>query len=88
MKLKHILSIFAILTLASCTQNQRAKSFGGTAKVSLPAGQKLVTATWKDNELWYLVRPMRSDETAETYTFAEESSWGMIEGKVIFNESK
>lgn len=88
MKLKHILPILAVFAFASCTQNERAKSFGGTANVSLPAGQKLVTATWKGEVLWYLSRPMRADESAETYTLQEESSWGMIEGKVIFNESK
>lgn len=93
LKLKHvilagILYSTALGVFTSCTQNVRAKSFGGTANVSLSAGQKLVTATWKDQELWYLTRPMRSDESPESYTLSEESSWGMIEGKVIFSESK
>ena len=78
----------AILFLASCTQNERAKAFGGTASVDLPSNQKLVTATWKDQNLWYLTRPMRSDETPETYTLKESSSYGLVEGTVIFNESK
>lgn len=78
----------SLLALASCTQNQRAKGWGGTASVALPANQKLVTATWKDQELWYLTRPMRANETPETYTLNESSSWGMVEGKVVFTESK
>lgn len=88
MKLKHILSILAVFALTACTQNERAKSFGGSVSVPLPAGQKLITATWKDHELWYLTRPMRAGEFPETHTMIEDSSWGIIEGKVIFSESK
>jgi hypothetical protein len=85
---KVILSIVAIAMLASCTQNERAKSFGGTATVNLPQGQKLVNITWKEDQIWYLTRPMNSADTAETYTFQEESSYGMMEGTVILKESK
>ena len=84
--------ILAILVLASaltsCTQNERAKSFGGTATVNLPQGQKLVNITWKEDQIWYLTRPMNSADTAETYTFQEESSYGMMEGTVVLKESK
>lgn len=82
-----ILSIVA-LSICSCTQNQRAKKYGGTATVDLPVNQKLVNATWKDDQLWYLYRPMNSDEIPQSYTFKEESSYGIIEGEVIFKESK
>lgn len=82
--------VFAILaiTFASCTQNERAKNFGGTATVNLPEGQKLVNVTWKEDQIWYLTRPMNSTDSAETYTFQEESSYGMMEGTVILKESK
>lgn len=76
----------ALFVGTGCTQNQMAKQFGGTAKIELPAGKKLVVATWKDQSLWYLTRDRRSDEKAENYTFQEESSFGMVEGKVIFIE--
>lgn len=56
--------------------------------VNLPKGQKFVNATWKESELWYVTRTMRSNEVSETFTFQEKSSYGMIEGKVIFVESK
>lgn len=83
-------ALLIVMTLAAvgCTENQRAKSFGGTATVNLPAGKKLVNATWKETSLWYLTRPMRADEKAETYEFAENSNFGVIEGKVIFVEQK
>lgn len=77
-------SVFA----SSCTENSRAKSWGGTAKITLPAGQKLVNVTWKDANLWYMTRPMRADEVAETYSFNEESSFGMLEGSYVITEVK
>jgi hypothetical protein len=89
MKTKLTLLAFASLALlSSCTENQRAKKWGGTASVDLPANTKLTGATWKDAELWYLTRPMRADEVAETSTLHEQSSFGLIQGKVVFNESK
>lgn len=71
-----------------CTENSRAKNFGGTSKIALPLGQKLINATWKDAQLWYLTRQMRSDEKPEMYTFQEKSNFGMMEGTVIFTESR
>lgn len=87
MKKLLILAIAAI-AFTSCTENQRAKSFGGTANVNLEPNRKLVTVTWKEDQIWYLTRPMDSTEKAETYNFQEESSWGMIEGTVVIVESK
>ncbi len=85
---KAILAIAVIVSMASCTQNERAKSFGGTATINLPQGQKLVNITWKEDQIWYLTRPMSSTDSAETYTFQEESSYGVMEGTVILKESK
>lgn len=76
------------LLSAGCTENQRARQFGGTANETLPAGQKLVVATWKQDDLWMLTRPMRSDENPETYEFRESSSFGLMQGKVIIVESR
>ena len=87
MKKLLILAISAI-ALVSCTENNRAKNWGGTANVNLEPNRKLVTVTWKDNQIWYLTRPMDSSDKAETYNFQEESSWGLVEGTVIIVESK
>ena len=70
----------------SCTENQRAKNFGGSAEIDLPVGQKLVTVTWKDADLWYLTRDRLEHEPIQNYTFQEESSWGMMEGSYTINE--
>ena len=80
--------IALVVVLTGCTENSRAKSFGGTANITLPANQKLIIATWKDDDLWYLTRPMRPDETPETYSFSEESSWGIWEGTYIIKETR
>ena len=86
---KTILSIFAIgLIATSCTENSRVKRFGGTGEIDLPQGKKLINITWKQDQIWYLTRPMRKDEVAETYQFQEESSWGVVEGTYIIHESK
>lgn len=82
------LSMISIFAMVSCTQNEMAKNYGGTASINLPAGQKLVTITWKDQQLWYLTRKMNPSDSAESYIFKEESSYGIIEGSVILNESK
>lgn len=48
-------------TLFSCTENQRARQFGGTITIELPPGEKLVMATWKETDLFYLTEPMDSN---------------------------
>ena len=86
---KIILSAIAIIALStSCTENARVKAFGGEGTINLPKGRKLVNVTWKDTEVWYLTRPMRNEDVAETYQFQEESSWGMIEGTYNIVETK
>jgi len=80
--------LFVVASVTGCTENQRAKKYGGSAKIELPKGQKLVTVTWKDENLWYLTRPMKPGEKPETYTFKEESSWGILSGTVTIVESQ
>ena len=49
-KLLSILMVIVTMTIlsTSCTQNSRAKNFGGKAELELPAGQKLIEVTWKE----------------------------------------
>jgi uncharacterized lipoprotein YehR (DUF1307 family) len=85
-KITFILSALIIISLSSCTQNEVAKRYGGTATIKLPRGQKLVNATWKDKSIWYLTRNMKEGEKAEQYYFQEESNLGIVQGTVIFKE--
>jgi hypothetical protein len=87
--MKKVLAIALVaITLASCTENARVKSWGGEGTINLPKGQKLVTITWKETQVWYLTRPMNSTDKAETYKFQEESSLGVMEGTYNIVESK
>jgi hypothetical protein len=86
--LKFVLILIASAMLLSCTENERAKNYGGTLIINLDSGQKLVDVTWKETSLWYMTKPMVEGDVVETYTFKEESSYGLIQGKVIFKESK
>ena len=78
--------MFFVLVFSGCTAKQRAKKFGGIATIDLPAGKKLVTATWKEKSIWYLVRNQRPGEEPEEYQFHEDSQYGLMEGTVIFVE--
>lgn len=88
MKRLLFVSIAALILATGCTQNQRAKRFGGSATQDLPAGQQLVNVTWKDAQMWILTKPMEKDHEPVTYTFKEKSSYGMIEGTVKIVEHK
>ena len=55
-------------------------------KVELPKGKKILNATWKQNNLWYVTRDARPGETPETVEFIESSNLGVAEGKIIFIE--
>ena len=87
--IKKILFVLALVfTFISCTENKISRTFGGTMTVNLPKGQKLIMATWKKTSLFYLTEPMDSDYVPKTKVFQEDSSWGVIESKVLFIESR
>lgn len=80
------LTLAAIFAATGCTDNVRAKSYGGTMTIKLPSNTELVDATWKNADLWYLTRPRKSGESIDTLTFTEDSNFGVLEGKIIFVE--
>jgi len=63
-----------VLSLALTGCNAGSRHFGGTINIDLPKNQKLITATWKEDSLWYLTKPMNNNEIAETYVFQEDSN--------------
>lgn len=86
-KLIGLLLIASIMFATSCTENTRAKKYGGTMTVDLPKGMKLENVTFKDDEIWYLMRPMRPGENPETHSFHEDSKYGLMQGTVNLVES-
>lgn len=77
--------IFAAFTLIGCEQ-AITKSLGGDMTMDLAPGEKLETITWKEDDLWYLTRPMREGEKAETHVFKQSSVTGIFEGTVTIVE--
>lgn len=84
---KLIVILLMFLCLTSCDQSI-TRTMGGTTKIELEPGEKLVEATWKGDDIWYLVEPMDSDYVPKTKTFKESSRIGVLEGKVIFYEKR
>ena len=84
---KLIVILLMFLCLTSCDQ-PITRTMGGTTKIELEPGEKLVEATWKGDDIWYLVEPMDSDYVPKTKTFKESSRIGVLEGKVIFYEKR
>lgn len=78
--------IIASLALCGCTENIRARAFGGTARIDLNPNEKVVTVTFKESDIWVLTRKRKPDEAAETLQFREFSSLGVLNGTVIINE--
>lgn len=56
--------------------------------ITLPKGEKLIEATWKDDNIWYLTEPMDSSYKPTTKTLHEDSRYGIMKGTVHFIESK
>ena len=83
-----LIALITMFTFTGCTENQRVKHWGATGKIDLPAGKKLVNITWKEDEVWYLTRQRKAQEDIESYEFSQKSSWGIIEGSYIINETK
>ena len=71
---------FLVLSLFSCTDNQRARNFGGSETIELPEHRVLVNCTWKQDDLWLLTK----DTTTGKMYFNEKSSWGVMEGEINF----
>ncbi len=88
-KLTPLISIFFLLLfMSSCTEQRRARKWGGTTQINLPKGKKLINITWKDSNIWYLTRDMTLADSAQTYEFSESSSWGMMNGTITITEQK
>ncbi|KKU70622.1 MAG: hypothetical protein UX94_C0003G0016 [Parcubacteria group bacterium GW2011_GWA2_47_21] len=67
----------------------RARALSDGMVVELPPNHKLVTATWENQRLWYLVRSMGTGDTAETNLFiGHGGAHDGAEKKIVFKESK
>ena len=88
MKKLVFLAILAVMCLTACTEQDRAKNWGGSMTVQIDPGYKLVEATWKDDNLWILIEPMDEGYQPKTKIFKESSSFGIMEGSITFKERR
>lgn len=79
---KIALVAITLLAFASCTDNQRARNFGGTETVKLEPNEKFVNITWKEDDLWIIVQ----DTITGDYYAREKSSFGVLSGKVVIQK--
>lgn len=86
--MKKLILLASIIALVGCTEQSRAKSFGGTSILNLPKGQKLINITWKDSDIWYLTRDLKLGEECEQYHFTEESNLGIANGEILIIENR
>lgn len=85
--MKKLLTLLLISTLIlGCTQNQRAKTWGGKETITLDKGQRLVNATWKGDQIWYLTEPMPEGYIPSNKSFREISKYGILQGEIHFIE--
>lgn len=86
---KIFVSLLVLLTgivITSCTQQERARNFGGTMVIEVPNGYKVTNATWKENDLFYFIEPMEEGYQPKQKKFIESSSYNILETEVVFNE--
>jgi len=86
--MKKLIIAMCLIVLTGCTEQSRVKTFGGTTILKLPKGQKLITITWKDSDIWYLTKEMKRDEQPEQYRFTEESNLGIANGELLITETR
>lgn len=77
-----------VFCLSSCSENQRARKFGGEMIIRLKPGEKLMMATWKESNLFYLTEPMEEGYIPKEKNFYENSSYGLWQTHVKFIESR
>lgn len=85
---KFLLIIATVLLFASCTEQERARNFGGEVTIKAPAGYKVTSATWKENNIFYFLEPMEDEYVPKEKKFIESSSYGVLETEVTFIESR
>lgn len=78
----------SLITLSSCTENERSRIYGGTMEIKVEPGKKVTMATWKENDLFYMVEDMETEYTPHNKELIEASNFGIIQSKVVFKESR
>lgn len=83
-----IILMICICTMSSCTEQGRTRVLGGTSTIDVEPGYRVMMATWKESDLFYMVEEMPDDYVPHDKILVESSSWGVLESTIIFKESR
>lgn len=78
MKKTILILTISIGMLISCTDNQRARSFGGNETIELKPNHKFINIAWKSDDLWVVTQ----DTITGMFYCKEKSSWGLLSGEI------
>lgn len=85
--MKKILICLIAIIAVSC-ENATTRHLGGTMTINVEPGYKVTNATFKDEEIWYFVEPMDSTYVPVQKKLVEKSKHGVLEGTIIFSETR
>ena len=87
--IRTIIALAALLMITtSCTEQHMTRRYGGKLKIELPKGEKLIMATWKEANIFYLTEPMDSGYLPKKKVFRESSNFGIWESEITFIERR
>ena len=84
--MKYIFIILLAIVLFGCTDNQKARGWGGEMTIKLEPGYQLINVTWKDSDMWLLTTVRPDTIKPRGYKFLESSTWGVWNGTVYIQE--
>lgn len=77
---KALLAITILFTIITgCTDNQRARKYGGKEELELKPNEVLMNITWKESNMWVLTK----DTITNIKYFRESSNWGVWQGEIM-----
>ena len=86
--IKFLFIIISVVFFSSCTEQIRARQFGGNIDIDVPAGYKVTSATWKECNLFYFIEPMEEGYEPKEKMFIENSAYGVMESQITFKEKR
>jgi hypothetical protein len=70
--------VAAVFMVIGCTDNMKARKYGGKETMKLKPNERLLNITWNGNDLWMLTE----DTITHLQYFRESSSFGVWEGEI------
>ena len=55
--------MLALIMILACTENERARDWGGTVDIDVPCDHQVFDVTWKGDNFWYATQDPPKDWT-------------------------